>query len=33
MDLICVTPGEFQAAQNRMSLIAEVLPDAVPLLG
>lgn len=33
MDLICVTPEELKAAQNRISLIAEVLPDAVPLLG
>lgn len=32
MDLLCVTPEEFLAAQQRISLIAAVLPEAIDLL-
>lgn len=32
MDLICLTPAEFEQAQRRISLVAAVLPDAVDLL-
>lgn len=32
LDLICVTPQEFEAAQHRNLLIAAVLPEAVDLL-
>lgn len=32
MDLICLTPEEFAVAQNRITLVAAVLPDAVDLL-
>lgn len=32
MDLICLTPEEFQAAQHRISLVAEVVPEAIHLL-
>lgn len=32
MDLICLTPEEFEQAQNRISLVAAVLPEAIDLL-
>jgi predicted nucleotidyltransferase len=32
MDLICVTPEEFETAKSRVSLIAAVLPEAIDLL-
>lgn len=32
LDLICVTPSEFEAARQRITLIAEVLPEAIDLL-
>lgn len=32
LDLICVTPQEFEDAQHCISLIAAVLPEAVDLL-
>lgn len=32
LDLICVTPDEFALARARISLIAEVLPQAVDVL-
>lgn len=32
MDLICLTPEEFAEAQERISLVAAVLPEAVDLL-
>ncbi len=32
MDLICLTPDEFEAARHRISLIAAVLPEAIDLL-
>lgn len=32
MDLICVTPQEFEDARQRITLIAAVLPEAVDLL-
>ena len=32
MDLICLTPGEFEAASRGISLISAVLPEAIDLL-
>lgn len=32
MDLICLTPDEFEAARRRISLVAQVLPEAIELL-
>ncbi len=32
MDLICLTPEEFEVARHRISLIAEVLPETIDLL-
>ncbi len=32
MDLICVTPEEFERAKQRPTLIAAVLPDSIDLL-
>ncbi len=32
MDLICVTPEEFEEARQRITLIAAVLPEAIDLL-
>jgi len=32
MDLLCLTPKEFAAAGQRISLIAAVLPEAIDLL-
>jgi hypothetical protein len=32
MDLICLTPDEFEAARRRISLVAEALPEAIDLL-
>ena len=32
MDIFCLTPEEFESAQDRVSLIAAVLPDAIDLL-
>ena len=32
MDLICVTPEEFTWAQDRITLIAAVLPESIDLL-
>ena len=32
MDLVCVTPDEFDFARHRISLIAAVLPEALDLL-
>jgi len=32
MDLICLTPEEFEHARHRITLIAEVLPEAIDLL-
>ncbi len=32
MDLICVTPEEFEQARQRIGLISAVLPEAVDLL-
>jgi hypothetical protein len=32
MDLVCLTPAEFAEAQQRISLIAAVLPEAINLL-
>ena len=32
MDLICVTPEEFEQAQQRIGLISSVLPEAIDLL-
>ncbi len=32
MDLICLTPEEFAAAQRRITLVAAVLPEAIELL-
>jgi predicted nucleotidyltransferase len=31
MDLICLTPEEFEAARHRISLVAAVLPEAIDL--
>jgi predicted nucleotidyltransferase len=32
MDLICLTPQEFEEARHRISLVAAVLPEAIDLL-
>lgn len=32
MDLLCLTPEEFALAQNRITLVAAVLPEAIDLL-
>lgn len=32
MDLICLTPEEFEAARGRITLVAAVMPEAVDLL-
>ncbi|MGH2460086.1 MAG: hypothetical protein ACRDIY_14620, partial [Chloroflexota bacterium] len=32
MDLICLTPEEFEQARHRITLVAEVLPEAIDLL-
>jgi predicted nucleotidyltransferase len=32
MDLVCLTPAEFDQARNRISLVAAVLPEAIDLL-
>lgn len=32
MDLICLTPEEFEQARHRVSLVAAVLPEAIDLL-
>ena len=32
MDLICLTPEEFERAQSRITLVAAVLPEAIDLL-
>ena len=32
MDLICLTPKELEAARTRITLVAEVLPEAIDLL-
>ena len=32
MDLICLTPDEFAAAQRRITLVAAVLPEAIELV-
>lgn len=32
MDLICLTPEEFAAAKQRITLVAAVLPEAIELL-
>ena len=32
MDLICLTPEEFEQARNRITLVAAVLPEAIELL-
>jgi hypothetical protein len=32
LDLICVTPEEFERARNRITLVAAVLPEAIDLL-
>jgi hypothetical protein len=32
LDLICLTPAEFESARNRITLVAEVLPEAIDLL-
>jgi len=32
MDLICLTPEEFEAAKHRISLIQAVLPELIDLL-
>jgi predicted nucleotidyltransferase len=31
MDLICMTPESFETARRRISLVAEVLPEAIDL--
>jgi uncharacterized protein len=33
MDLICLTPEEFEQARQRITLISAVLPEAIDLLG
>ena len=33
MDLICLTPEEFDEASRHITLVAAVLPEAVDLLG
>ncbi len=32
MDLFCLTPDEFAVAQQRITLIASVLPESIDLL-
>jgi predicted nucleotidyltransferase len=32
LDLICLTPEEFERAKGRITLVAEVLPEAIDLL-
>lgn len=32
MDLICLTPEEFDEAQQRITLLAAILPEAIDLL-
>jgi predicted nucleotidyltransferase len=32
LDLICLTPDEFEFAKGRMTLVAAVLPEAIDLL-
>lgn len=32
MDLICLTPEEFETASHRISLVAAVVPEAIELL-
>src|SRR5712691_8584335 len=32
MDLICLTPDEFEEASHRITLVAAVLPEAIDLL-
>jgi predicted nucleotidyltransferase len=32
MDLICLTPEEFERAKGRITLVREVLPEAIDLL-
>jgi predicted nucleotidyltransferase len=32
LDLICLTPEEFEIARGRITLVAEVLPEAIDLL-
>jgi predicted nucleotidyltransferase len=32
LDLICLTPEEFESAKGRATLVREVLPDAIDLL-
>jgi predicted nucleotidyltransferase len=32
MDLFCLTPDEFENAQNHITMIAQVVPDAIDLL-
>lgn len=32
MDLICLTPEEFEQASKRITLVREVLPEAIDLL-
>ncbi len=32
MDLVCLTPEEFEEAQRRITLVAAVLPEAIDLL-
>jgi predicted nucleotidyltransferase len=33
LDLICLTPDEFEQARHSISLVSAVLPEAVELLG
>lgn len=32
MDIVCLSPGEFEQANERISLISAVAPEAVDLL-
>jgi hypothetical protein len=32
LDLICLTPQEFESAKHRATLVSQVLPEAVDLL-
>lgn len=32
MDLICLTPKEFEEARHKITLVAAVLPEAIDLL-
>ncbi|MDQ3548635.1 MAG: nucleotidyltransferase domain-containing protein [Chloroflexota bacterium] len=32
MDLYCLTPEEFEIGQNRISMLADILPEAIDLL-